>query len=57
MDAVVVNSLLLIPAYLISKYTLTRDNFSAVQKALRDARAQASESTVDLDVYESKAPI
>ena len=54
-DAVVVNSLLLIPAYLISKYTLTRDNFSAVQKALRDARAQASESTVDYDVYESKA--
>ena len=38
-DAIVVNSLLLIPAYLISKYTLTRDNFSAVQKALHDARA------------------
>lgn len=37
-DAIVVNSLLLIPAYLISKYTLTRSNFAVVQAALQDRR-------------------
>ncbi len=37
-DAIVVNSLLLIPAFLISKYTLTRHNFAAVQAALEKRR-------------------
>tara|TARA_Y200000002_G_scaffold195442_1_gene161470 strand:- start:128 stop:1639 length:1512 start_codon:yes stop_codon:yes gene_type:complete len=37
-DAIVVNSLLLIPAYLIHKYTLTRSNFTAVQAALQERR-------------------
>ena len=37
-DAIVVNSLLLIPAYLISKYTLTRSNLAAVQAALQVRR-------------------
>lgn len=37
-DAIVVNSLLLIPAFLISKYTLTRNNFAAVQAALEKRR-------------------
>jgi GPH family glycoside/pentoside/hexuronide:cation symporter len=37
-DAIVVNSLLLIPAYLISKYTLTRSNFAIVQAALQERR-------------------
>ena len=37
-DAIVVNSLLLIPAYLISKYTLTRSNFAVVQAALQERR-------------------
>ena len=35
-DAIVVNSLLLIPTLLISKYTLTRSNFAAVQAALKE---------------------
>ena len=35
-DAIVVNSLLLIPAFLISKYTLTRHNLAAVQAALKE---------------------
>ena len=38
-DAIVVNSLLLIPAFLISKYTLTRRNFAAVQAALEKSVA------------------
>ena len=37
-DAIVVNSLLLIPTFLISKYTLTRSNFAAVQAALEERR-------------------
>jgi GPH family glycoside/pentoside/hexuronide:cation symporter len=37
-DAIVVNSLLLIPAYLISKYTLSRGNFAVVQVALQERR-------------------
>ena len=37
-DAIVVNSLLLIPAFFISKYTLTRHNFAAVQAALEKRR-------------------
>ena len=37
-DAIVVNSLLLIPSFLISKYTLTRHNFAAVQAALEKRR-------------------
>ncbi len=37
-DAIVVNSLLLIPAFLISKYSLTRRNFAAVQAALNERR-------------------
>ena len=42
-DAIVVNSLLLIPAFLISKYTLTRRNFAAVQAALGERRESSSE--------------
>jgi len=41
-DAIVVNSLLLIPAFLISKYTLTRRNFAAVQAALEERRESSS---------------
>ena len=37
-DAIVVNSLLLIPTFLISKYTLTRRNFAAVQATLEERR-------------------
>jgi GPH family glycoside/pentoside/hexuronide:cation symporter len=37
-DAIIVNLLLLIPAYLISKYTLTRGNFAVVQAALQERR-------------------
>ena len=37
-DAIVVNSLLLIPSFLISRYTLTRHNFAAVQAALEKRR-------------------
>ncbi|MDC3123179.1 MFS transporter [Gammaproteobacteria bacterium] len=41
-DAIVVNSLLLIPAYLIRKYTLTRRNFATVQAALEERRESSS---------------
>ena len=37
-DAIIINSLLLIPAYLISKYDLTRSNFADVQAALQEYR-------------------
>ena len=37
-DAIIVNSLLVIPAYLISKYNLTRSNFEVVQAALQEQR-------------------
>ncbi|MFL6872339.1 MAG: MFS transporter [Candidatus Azotimanducaceae bacterium] len=54
-DAIVVNSLLLIPAYLISKYTLTRSNFAVVQAALQERRERLaalephSDGTADQD--------
>ncbi|MED6342580.1 MAG: hypothetical protein VYC16_09650, partial [Pseudomonadota bacterium] len=37
-DAIIVNSLLVIPAYLISKYNLSRSNFEVVQAALQEQR-------------------
>jgi Na+/melibiose symporter-like transporter len=48
-DAIVVNSLLLIPAYLVSKYTLNKSNFAVVQAALQERRERlaASESHSD----------
>jgi len=49
-DAIVVNSLLLIPAYLISKYTLTRSNFAAVQAALQERRERLATSGPNSDL-------
>ena len=37
-DAIIVNSLLVIPAYLISKYNLTRSNFEVLRAALQEQR-------------------
>ena len=47
-DAIIVNSLLLIPAYLISKYTLTRANFAGVQSALHENRERAERSDISI---------
>lgn len=47
-DAIIVNSLLLIPAYLISKYTLTRANFAEVQSALNETRERVAKSDISI---------
>ena len=48
-DAIIVNSFLLIPAYLISKYSLTRERFAEVQAALQEFRKQASTSELSIN--------
>ena len=48
-DAIIVNSFLLIPAYLISKYSLTRERFAEVQAALQEFRKEAPISELSMN--------
>ena len=56
-DAIIINSLLLIPAYLISKYDLTRSNFADVQAALQEYRQRlATPESAGDSMSDDKAP-